>query len=234
MIFYDVIQGSEEWHNLRCGMPTASMFKNVLTMTANKDGLYKRSASDYAHRLIADRILGRVKTKTKLDSPWGVGVIDLTTSQDDEDDDEYESEDMLDGKLYEAKAAEWYAEKTGCTLRNGGFCTDDRGRYGCSVDRFINENGGIIEIKTPAAHTHIKALLNGFDKQYFQQVQGQLLITCADWADWVSYSKYPDLPHLIIRTERDEEYISQLEDALNDMCDYIEDGVKTIKSLPCF
>ncbi len=84
---------------------------------------------------------------------------------------------------------------------------------GCSPDRFIGDDG-LLETKCPAAHTHAKYLLeNKMPSEYTTQVQGQLYVTGRKWCDFTSY--HPEMPPLIIRVKRDEDYITKLSGALN-------------------
>ena len=84
---------------------------------------------------------------------------------------------------------------------------------GCSPDRFIGDDG-LLEIKCPAAHTHVKYLLeNKMPSEYIPQIQGQLYVTERKWCDFMSY--HPEMKPLIIRVKRDEDYITKLSGALN-------------------
>ena len=84
---------------------------------------------------------------------------------------------------------------------------------GCSPDRFIGDDG-LPEIKCPAGHTHLKYLYGEkLPSKYIPQVQGQLYVTGRKWCDFMSY--HPEMPPLIIRVKRDEDYITKLSGALN-------------------
>ena len=84
---------------------------------------------------------------------------------------------------------------------------------GCSPDRFIGSDG-LLEIKCPAANTHVKYLSSDqMPSNYIPQVQGQLYVTGRKWCDFMSY--HPEMPPLIIRVKRDEDYITELSETLN-------------------
>ena len=97
--------------------------------------------------------------------------------------------------------------------------TTDDGRYGCSPDRLIAEDG-LLELKCPAPHTHVRYLIEGcMDDEKRPQVQMQMLVTGRAWVDLVSY--HPELPIVITRVERDVEYIALLAKVLDAFCDQI-------------
>jgi len=119
------------------------------------------------------------------------------------------------GKETEAEARAAYEMRTGLTVKETGFITDDMGLWGCSPDGLIDDDG-MIEIKC-LPKNHIPALLywkkNGKPPpDYIAQVQGQLFIAERQWCDLTFYR--PELPMLIVRLKRDESFISGLRDQL--------------------
>jgi len=108
-----------------------------------------------------------------------------------------------------------------------GFCMHDILRCGVSPDGLIGDDGGI-EIKCPKPSTHVKYLRNGkLPSEYKAQVMGCLWITGREWWDFMSY--HPQMPNLLIRVYRDEEYINQLERLVTHACQIIEKEVADIK-----
>lgn len=129
----------------------------------------------------------------------------------------YYSEAMARGNELEpfAVSAYEYEKKTG--TKEIGFVTTDDGRIGCSPDRFIKKDG-LLEIKCPLQKGHLKNLLaEDIDKKYIPQVQGQMWLCDRQWCDFMSY--HPHIPHCITRIERDDGYISLLEEAVYEMID---------------
>ena len=56
----------------------------------------------------------------------------------------------------------------------------------------------MVQIKCPTLAVHVGYLLAGkLPTDYFQQVQGELLVTGRQWCDFVSY--YPNMNALLIR-----------------------------------
>lgn len=158
MIKYDVEQGTEEWHKLRVGIPTASEFDKIITPTGKKSTQW----DSYSNRLLAEMIIG--------------GPVES-----------FQSDWMNRGKELEADAAIFYDIQRGTEAEVVGFCTDDNGHFGASPDRLIGEDG-VLEIKCAAPHTHIKYLIgDSVDKTYWPQIQGQLLVTGRAWSDVISF-----------------------------------------------
>ena len=120
-----------------------------------------------------------------------------------------------------------YELETDREVTEDGFCMHDILRCGVSPDGLIGDDGGI-EIKCPKPSTHVKYLRNGkLPSEYKAQVMGCLWITGREWWDFMSY--HPQMPNLLIRVHRDEEYINQLERLVTHACQIIEKEVADIK-----
>jgi hypothetical protein len=189
-------QGTPEWHAARCGIPTASRFKDILA----KGELKMRNK--YLRDLAAEVIRGTVE------------------------EDSFSNAHMERGKEQEAEARDLYAFARGVDPTPVGFVRN--GRAGCSPDSFIGDDGGL-EIKTALGHIQIERLQKGtLPTEHIAQVQGGLWITGRKWWDFTSYSR--GLPPLIVRVERDEEYIAKLAaavDAFNQELDSIVQSIRT-------
>lgn len=108
-----------------------------------------------------------------------------------------------------------------------GFCMHDILKCGVSPDGLVGLSGGI-EIKCPKPSTHIAYLRAGkLPSVYKAQVMGCLWITEREWWDFMSY--HPQLPNLVVRVHRDEDYISQLERLVTHACEIIDKEVAAIK-----
>lgn len=120
-----------------------------------------------------------------------------------------------------------YELETDREVTEVGFCMHDILRCGVSPDGLIGDDGGI-EIKCPKPSTHVKYLRKGtLPSEYKAQVMGCLWITGREWWDFMSY--HPQMPNLLIRVYRDEEYINQLERLVTHACQIIEKEVAEIK-----
>lgn len=180
-------QRSEEWFQARLGKITGTGFSAVLAGGSGK------TRDSYMLKLIAERLSG-------------------------EHEEGYTNEAMERGIELEDEARTHYEETNVCVVPQiGFFLHDDFANWiGVSPDGLVGKDG-LLEIKCPKATTHIKYLLTNTDKPrwidpaYTAQIQGQLWVTDRKWCDWVSYApQIPDRPMLVVRVERDEEYINNL------------------------
>jgi len=123
-----------------------------------------------------------------------------------------------------------YELDTGNTV-DEAFFEQYNDNVGASPDGYVGDKG-LIEIKCPNTATHLETLrTQEVPKQYFVQMQGQMLCTGRDWCDFVSYDpRLPENAQLFIkRVERDEKFIADLIDELDDFLDELEEQVDFIK-----
>lgn len=199
MITLDIEQGSVEWLSARCGIPTASNFDKIVTTK----GELSKQAQKYLYQLAGERVTGI--PSENFESTW-----------------------MARGKEVEQEARDFYELMSNETVEQVGICylNEDK-KVGCSPDGLVGEEG-LLELKCPAIFTHVGYLVEGkLPTEYFTQVQGQLFVTGRKWSDFVSY--YPGIRPLIVRVQRDEEFIKKLESALNDFCKQLEETVERIR-----
>ena len=103
------------------------------------------------------------------------------------------------------------------------------GAKGCSPDSLIG-NDGMLEIKTKLPHLQIEALeYQRIPPDHRAQCQGQLWVAEREWIDFVSY--WPGLPLLVAREYRDEEYIRQIAEAVDQFNDELGALVERIRAL---
>lgn len=194
---YDLDQYSEKWERLRLGIPTASQFSKIISPSGNES----KQIHDYAHQLMAERIL-----KRRIDAGM--------------------SQWMERGHKLEDQAVEFYECQRDIETQKVGFITTDDGLVGASPDCLIG-NDGMVEIKCPAPQTQVKHLVEGkLDDKYKPQAQGQLFVSGREWVDIVSY--HPELPPCILRVYRDEVYCRILEKKLSEFVDYMIEGMQLI------
>lgn len=162
-------------------------------------GSWSTSADTYINQLVAERLTG-------------------------EREEVFQSHHMIRGTELEPDARDLYSLMTNSEVIEVGFCLHDTLAAGCSPDGLIGENGGL-EIKCPAPSTHVEYLRGGvLPSKYKQQVMGCLWITGREWWDFVSY--HPTMKPLIVRVERDEEYIAALENCVTKAVHLIEQNVE--------
>ena len=199
MIILDHEQGSPEWLAARLGKPSASCFSRLIT----NSGKPSSSADGYINELIAERLTGR--SKPFFTTPW-----------------------MERGKELEKDAREAYGFISGNDTLEVGFIADPTFSYGCSPDALIGSEGGL-EIKCPAPDTHVGYMRDnqaGVNK-YWQQIQGCMWVTGRQWWDFFAY--HPEMPHVLVRVERDDEYIAKLAEEVTKAVKVILNQVEKLK-----
>ncbi len=134
------------------------------------------------------------------------------------------------GEILEGEARPWFELEYEKRVRQVGFITTDDGRFGCSPDGLIEESeecyhvdslgfcpfseGCGLEIKSPAAHTHVKYLVNGaLPKEYACQVMGSMFAT--GFKKWIFVSYRRGFPALVLEIYRDEKAMSMIRAAIN-------------------
>lgn len=139
----------------------------------------------------------------------------------------YQNATMLKGLEREAEARTFYEFNKDVEVKQVGICISDDGTHGASPDGLVGDDGNL-EIKCPIIATHVGYLLKGnLLKDYFQQVQGQMFVTDRKWTDLLSY--YPGLKPVLIRVERDEEFIMNLRVELRMFCEGLNEVINKIK-----
>lgn len=187
MIVYDeVSQRTLDWANLRIGIPTASGLDNLVTPEFKlREGEMPRT---YLYTKVAEAWRGEPLE----------GFGNFHTEQ---------------GEMIEPEARSFYALEYGVKVKEVGFISTDDKKFGCSPDGLINDHCGL-EIKCPAAHTHVKYLMGGtVPKDYIAQVHGSMYAT--GFNQWVFMSYRRGFPALVITVERDEAIIAKIQEALD-------------------
>jgi len=197
-------QGTDLWLQARVGLCTASRFNDVLTKTRSGYGAQRKN---YMTQLALERL----------------------TNQPTES---YTTAAMQNGIDYEPVARLQYELITGNTVEETGLWLHDTIECGASPDGLVNDDA-LLEIKNPLPSNHIATLQSGkVPKQYIAQVQGQLWITGRQYCDFVSYCA--ELPVnaqiVIIRVERDEDYIAELEAEVTKFMQEVEEQVEFVRS----
>jgi hypothetical protein len=150
-------------------------------------GKPSKQAEGYLHELLAEWIIGH--PIDSIETQW-----------------------MARGIETEDEAVRAYEFQSDRETEPGGFFTTDDGMIGASPDRIVDVNG-LLELKCCKPTTHVGYLLNAsVEDDYKPQLQGQLFVTERQWVDIVAY--HPELPAVVMRVERDEDYIALLAAAL--------------------
>ncbi|MCJ8518972.1 putative phage-type endonuclease [Pseudorhizobium tarimense] len=203
----EIIQGSPEWHALRCGKVTASRVADVVTRTKSGWGA---SRANYAAELIAERLTGvTAEGFTNAAMQWG-------TDQ-------------------EPAARASYEFLHDVTVEQVAFVVHPSiPDAGASPDGLVGESG-LVEIKCPNTATHIDTLIKQtVPAKYVTQMMWQMACTGRKWCDFVSYD--PRLPEamqvFVTRIMRDDAVIAELEDEVRKfLADEVEAKVSALVKL---
>lgn len=127
-------------------------------------------------------------------------------------EESFKSDAMDRGNALEGDARSLYSVFRDKDIGQVGLIyKDDTRLVSCSPDGLM-DNGGL-EIKCPLAHTHIKYLMdNKLPSKYIAQVQGSMYVTGMDTWDFMSY--HPKIAPLILTIERDNDYISKMNELI--------------------
>lgn len=195
------VQGSPEWFAERCGMATASKFKDIMAKVKSGEAAGRRN---YRAAVVCERLTGRpAETYSNAAMEWGTQTEPL------------------------ARMA--FEIVTGALVEEVGFIRHATLMAGASPDGLIDADG-MIEIKCPNTATHIETLLGGMSPDHMPQVQGQMWIAGRRWVDFVSFDpRLPEKLKLHIqRISRDDIYIKTLE---SEVTAFLESVSKTVEQL---
>jgi hypothetical protein len=162
-VYAELEQGSPEWLQARCGLPTASVIGRLITPStlkvANND-----TSRDAIRTLAAERISGHVEYV-------------------------HPTMDMQRGTLDEPLARDLYA-RTYAPVEEIGFAVREINghKLGASPDGLVGEDGGI-EIKSRKPSHQLKAFLTqAVPVENMAQIQALMLVLGRKWWDYCSYA----------------------------------------------
>jgi len=206
----DVVQGSEEWDDLRRGIVTASTVGQLITTR-------RLTAIDYAcpscgalrtEPCVGKRSPDPIKTlhpertahAKSQPSPVIVEAASNDTSRDltmllvserinGWTEPTYVSDDMMRGQCDEPLARAVYAEHYAAVEQTGFMLREESGwRLGCSPDGLVGDDG-LLEIKSRRPKNHVKTVLaDSVPLENYAQLQAALLVSGRSWVDYVSYA----------------------------------------------
>ena len=158
----DLIQGTDEWHDQRRGMVTASVVDQLITTKT-----IKPAVNDYSRALVALLVAERI-----------TGWTDAT----------YLGDDMLRGIEDEPLAVHVYGEHYAPVTASGFMVRDDWGfRIGYSPDGLVGGDG-LIEVKSRRPKKHLQTILaDEVPAENMAQLQCGLLVSGRAWCDYLSY-----------------------------------------------
>ena len=199
-------QRTEEWFKARLGKVTASRVADVLAKT--KTGV-SASRANYLTELVVERLTGQQAELYMNDAmQWGTDT--------------------------EPQARMAYEAHKSVLVDEVGFIDHSSiEMFGCSPDGLVGDDG-LIEIKCPNSKTAIETILSGkAPSKYIPQMQTQMAVTGRAWCDFVSFDpRLPeDLQLFIVRVNRDDEYIANLEKEVSAFLQEVDETVTKLKGL---
>jgi putative phage-type endonuclease len=193
-------QQTPEWFAQRVGKVTASRIADVMAKVKSGEAA---SRANYRAQLVAERLTGvPSESYTNAAMQWGT-----------------------DTEPYARMAYE--ADTGNLVLETGFVLHPEIGFSGASPDGLIGDDG-LVEIKCPNTATHIEYLLNnGVPEKYKPQMAWQMACTGRKWCDFISYDpRLPDdLKLFCAKYLRDDEYITELESAVSQFLEEVEETV---------
>lgn len=186
MIIRDIIQGSEEWKQLKLGKVGASRVADIVART--KSG-YSASRENYLTELLLERITG------------------FPTNR-------FQSDAMRYGTEMEPLARAAYSFDYDVDVEQIAFATHPAIEMaGASPDGLVGALG-LVEIKCPTPTTHLETLLTeAVPDKYMKQMAWQMACCEREWCDFVSYCPaFPSSARMFVkRIVRDDSMIADLE-----------------------
>lgn len=175
--FHRVSQRSIDWYALRLGRLTGSRAADMLAL--KKNGEPTKAYSDLVDTLICERITG-------TSGEFG-GFV---------------SKEMAHGIETESAAIAAYEAASGNVVNECGFLSARDLMVGASLDGYIDEFEGILEVKCPSSRVHLGYLRSGMiPPEYLPQLRHNIWVSGAKWCEFVSFdNRFPvDMQLLVIR-----------------------------------
>jgi putative phage-type endonuclease len=205
MKIIDFPQGSAEWLASRAGKVTASRISDVLAKIKSGEAA---SRKDYRAQLVAEILTGRPQ------------------------EDGFTNAAMQWGNEQEPFARSAYEVAKDCMVDQVGLVLHPAiDRAAASPDGLAND--GLLEIKCPKTATHLQYVLAGTVPTTYQpQMLWQMACTERKWCDFVSFDpRLPaDLQLLVVRMERDDARIKEMEDEVNAFLKEVDEVIEKLKA----
>jgi len=205
-----IAQGSDAWFLMKLGKISGSRISDVLT--EGRGGNESLTKKKYKNELIRERLTGKriLSYKTPL---------------------------MARGIELEPLARAFYEHTYQLMVDQVPFVDHPTiAMAGCSPDGLVGIDG-LLEIKCPSPENHLDhILMNGqaLIKNYYDQVQWQLVVTQRAWCDLISFD--PEMPdHLkmfVVRILVDQDWKEKAEAAVIELNAEIETILTNLKEIP--
>lgn len=203
-------QRTEEWFLERLGKVTASNIYRLM----GSGKIYQTYKSD----ILSEQFL-------KLCNPDNLFEILMSSKP-------APSANMMWGIETEEMARSAYSIATDNTVTQCGLIPHPTiPNAGASPDGLIGTDG-LVEIKCPTTATHLRFIVDQqIDPKYYAQMQFQIACTQRQWCDFVSYDPRLNIDNLslqIIRVQRDDDYIAEIEERVKMFLSDVHKGLQII------
>lgn len=161
---HEMEQGTPEWFAARAGKLTSSRAGDMMA-NPRKGATESVMKRNLRIQLALERVTGRAEIDT------------------------YQNADMRRGVELEPVARALYEARKGVFVNTVGFIESTViPECGASLDGYLDDFEGIIEIKCPKPAIHLDYMRCGFlPADYKEQVWHSLTLTGAEWCDFISY-----------------------------------------------
>ncbi|MFI5434459.1 lambda exonuclease family protein [Rhodococcus baikonurensis] len=208
----DIEQGTDEWHDQRRGIVTASVVGQLITTRSLTAIDYACPACDapandacrskvkagatiktlHSERAeVARRSTSSIVFETaRNDTSRSVTALLVAERITNWTDPTYISDDMLRGIEDEPRARDKYAEWMDVPVRETGFMIREHNgvRLGYSPDGVVGDEG-LIEVKSRRQKKQVETVIAGHPPaENMAQLQCGLLVSGRKWIDYISYS----------------------------------------------
>lgn len=204
-----VEQRSEDWRRLRAGRVTGSA----------------------ADALLAERKKGTGELAVRRNLRQQLVVERLTGLPVD---DAAKGAAVQRGIDAEASAFRAYEARTGQMVKRAGFLAHTFLAAGSSLDGYVGDFAGILELKCPNSATHLEYLMAGtVPDGYRGQIFHNLYISGAAWCDFVSYDDRfidPALRLFVVRVQRDDTQMKAYEVMLRTFLTEVDAEVERVRA----
>lgn len=200
-------QRSPEWRAARLGKLTGS------------------AAADMMTRIKSGEAAARRKLRVRL-------ALERLTNISQESD--FVNASMQHGIDSEPLAVAEYEARTGTILEPVGFVQAEGLMAGCSLDSFLSDRSGIVEIKCPDSSTHYEYLKSKrIPTDYYWQCLHNAWVTGAEFCDFVSFDpRFEErLQFLCVRFEPTSQELSAYDTAAREFLAEVDAEVKAMQEL---
>lgn len=233
-IFDAFDQGTDEWHDARRGILTASAVGRLIAIgapdavtvdcptcnaTANAPCLSAARKTPTPIKTIHDAraqaVVNLPPVYTVADNDTARGLVATLAAEriTGWTDETPMNSDMWRGVEAEPIAREAYARQQEVAVTEVGFIlrTEHAWQLGYSPDGLVGDDG-LIEIKAPRTKTHLQTVIaDEVPAHYMAQLQAGLMVTGREWIDFISY--VAGMPLFIKRVLPDANWLAALEAA---------------------